>query len=68
MEEQIKELNDKVDKIYSALVGNDDLKIDGLVDKVDKNSKYIENDKKMKWTAAGLITAFTTFINYLLSD
>ena len=68
MEQQIKDLNDKVDKIYSALVGNDDLKIDGLVDKVDKNTKYIENDKKMKWTAAGLITAITTFINYLLGD
>jgi|31_taG_2_1085359.scaffolds.fasta_scaffold27371_2 t-SNARE complex subunit (syntaxin) len=68
MEQQIKDLNDKVDKIYSALVGNDDLKIDGLVDKVDKNTKYIENDKKMKWTAAGIITAVSSFINYLLRD
>jgi t-SNARE complex subunit (syntaxin) len=68
MEQQIKDLNDKVDKIYSALVGNDDLKIDGLVDKVDKNTKYIENDKKMKWTAAGIITAVSSFINYLLKD
>ena len=68
MEQQIKDLTEKVDKIYSALVGNDDLRVDGLVDKVDKNTKYIENDKKMKWTAAGIITAFSSFINYLLGE
>ena len=68
MEEQFKELNSKVDKILLALSGDDELGVDGLADKVKKNSDYIEQDKKMKWTAAGVITAITTFINYLIGD
>jgi hypothetical protein len=42
--------------------------VEGLADKVKANSKYIESDKKMKWTAAGIITAASSFINYLLSE
>lgn len=68
MEEQFKELNSKVDKILLALSGDDELGVDGLADKVKKNSDYIEQDKKMKWTAAGVITAASSFISWLIGD
>lgn len=68
MEQQIKDLNDKIDKMYLAIVGDEDLGVDGLADKVKKNSDYIESDKKMKWTAAGVITAASSFISWLIGD
>jgi hypothetical protein len=67
-QKQIQELNEKLDKMYLAIVGDDELGVEGLADKVKANSKYIESDKKMKWTAAGIITAASSFINYLLSE
>ena len=68
MEQQIKDLNDKIDKMYLAIVGDEELGVDGLADKVKKNSDYIEQDKKMKWTAAGIITAASSFISWLIGD
>ena len=68
MEQQIKDLNDKIDKMYLAIVGDEELGVDGLADKVKKNEKYIEADKKMKWTAAGVITAASSFISWLIGD
>jgi len=68
MEQQIKDLNDKIDKMYLAIVGDEELGVDGLADKVKKNSDYIEQDKKMKWTAAGVITAASSFISWLIGD
>lgn len=62
------ETKNKVDDIYNALVGNDELGVKGLVDRVEKTEKYIETDKKMKWTAAGVITALSSAISWLIND
>ena len=68
MEKEFKQLTDKVDKIYLAIIGNNEIGVEGLADKVKNHQLYIEQDKKMKWTIAGIITAASSFISWLIGD
>jgi len=64
--------SEKLDKIRAdviemkmAIIGSEQLKVDGLVQKVDHNTKYIEADKKFKYGVVGAI-AVITFIGGFL--
>ena len=45
-----------VGRIELALLGDTEMKVEGLVQKVDRHGKYIRNDKRLKWIGAGAIT------------
>lgn len=46
----------KVSDIHFILMGNPEAKIPGLADKVHRHEKYIDADKKLKWTISGILT------------
>ena len=67
-EEEREGLVQKMDKMNIIIAGDESTDTDGLVQKVKKNSSYIETDKKLKWTAAGIgITGFGSIIAYIKS-
>jgi hypothetical protein len=43
--EQLQDMNKKIDRIYHVLIGDDEMKIEGLVSKVQKHDKYIQNQR-----------------------
>ncbi len=55
MQEQLNNIERKVEQMCDALLGTDFTNNQGLIDKVEKHNKYIENDKKFKWTIAGIL-------------
>lgn len=61
-EEQIKEIHNKVERLFTAVCGDECLGVEGVVNKVDRHDRYIENDKKMKWTIAGAVTVISSII------
>jgi hypothetical protein len=42
---EIKNLNSKIDRILRTLIGDDEMAQEGLVTKVDRHEKFIENQK-----------------------
>lgn len=66
IKEQLLQQSIKLDKINSILVGDESYKVQGLLDKVDKNSKYIENDKKVKSKVVGGLTVIGVVWTLLL--
>lgn len=49
------ELAKSIVRIEYALIGDKKMGVEGIAQKVEKNSKYVERDKKFKWTAGALI-------------
>lgn len=47
-DKSIKKIEEKVDKMYNALVGDTRLGNEGLVKKVNRHEKFI-NDQRTKW-------------------
>ena len=43
--EQLQDMDKKIDRIYNVLIGDDEMKIEGLVSKVQKHDKYIQNQR-----------------------
>jgi hypothetical protein len=43
--EELQNMNKKIDRIYHVLIGDDEMKIEGLVSKVQKHDKYISNQR-----------------------
>lgn len=73
--QQIKKLDDtsdKVDKIYDLLVGNKDLKQEGMIDDLKEMKAFKEQIMKLKWYSLGalgfgaLIVGFIKLIKELL--
>ena len=42
---EIKNLNSKIDRILRTLIGDEEMAQEGLVTKVDRHEKFIENQK-----------------------
>jgi ElaB/YqjD/DUF883 family membrane-anchored ribosome-binding protein len=61
LEKQIEEMNKKLDKLYFALVGDKEIGQVGIVEKVEKHEKFIEEHKLQDAKVIG-ITAATSFI------
>jgi len=55
--EILEELTKSVVRIEYALLGDEEAKVDGIAQKVNKNSKYIEKDKKFKYAVWGVVAA-----------
>jgi hypothetical protein len=55
--EQLQEMDKKIDRIYNVLIGDDEMKIEGLVSKVQKHDKYIQNQKLQVARLGGIATA-----------
>ena len=53
--EYLSEMDKKIDRIHSILIGDEQAKQEGLVHKVQRHSEYIRNDKKFKWTVVSLL-------------
>jgi len=56
---EIVEIKDSVSRIETALSGDPKNGIDGVAQKVCKNSEYIEKDKRLKWMIAGVVSFFS---------
>lgn len=55
MQEQLDNIEQKVNQICDALLGTEFTHNKGLIDKIEKHEEYIESDKKFKWTIAGIL-------------
>ena len=55
--EQLQEMDKKIDCIYNVLIGDDQMKIEGLVSKVQKHDKYIQNQRLQVARLGGIATA-----------
>ena len=55
--EQLQEMDKKIDRIYNVLIGDDQMKIEGLVSKVQKHDKYIQNQRLQVARLGGIATA-----------
>lgn len=55
--EQLQGMEKKIDRIYNVLIGDDEMKIEGLVSKVQKHDKYIQNQRLQVARLGGIATA-----------
>lgn len=55
--EQLQEMDKKIDRIYNVLIGDNEMKIEGLVSKVQKHDKYIQNQRLQVARLGGIATA-----------
>ena len=55
--EELQNMNKKIDRIYHVLIGDDEMKIEGLVSKVQKHDKYIQNQRLQVARFSGIATA-----------
>jgi hypothetical protein len=55
--EQLQEMDKKIDRIYNVLIGDDQMNIEGLVSKVQKHDKYIQNQRLQVARLGGIATA-----------
>ena len=55
--EELQNMNKKIDRIYNVLIGDDQMKIEGLVSKVQKHDKYIQNQRLQVARFSGIATA-----------
>jgi hypothetical protein len=55
--EQLQTMDKKIDRIYNVLIGDDQMKIEGLVSKVQKHDKYISNQRLQVARLGGIATA-----------
>ena len=55
--EQLQGMDKKIDRIYNVLIGDDQMKIEGLVSKVQKHDKYIQNQRLQVARLGGIATA-----------
>jgi hypothetical protein len=55
--EELQNMNKKIDRIYHVLIGDDEMKIEGLVSKVQKHDKYIQNQRLQVARLGGIATA-----------
>ena len=57
--ETVARIEKRGEKIELAVLGNEELEIDGLVDKVKRHERYIDGDKKLKAKIAGGVAVGT---------
>lgn len=56
-----------VTELKMAVIGSDKIGVDGLVQKVMKHEKYIDNDKRQKWMIAGGVAVISFIISIILA-
>ena len=53
--EYLSEMDAKITRIHTILVGDEQAKQEGIVHKVARHSEYIRNDKKFKWAVTSVL-------------
>lgn len=64
---EIKIIRADMIEIKMAVMGSEKLKINGLIQKVDKHSKYIEADKKFKYGLIGGVSVISFGVGLLIA-
>lgn len=54
--EELQDMNKKIDRIYHVLIGDEQMKIEGLVSKVQQHDKYIQNQRLQVAKLSGIAT------------
>ena len=67
IEENQKLILDTVNQLKMAVIGSDQIGVEGLVPKVRRHENYIENDKKQKWMIAGGVVVIAGIFSFILS-
>lgn len=57
---------DMTGKIYAALVGDKALGNEGIVNRLHRAEKYIENDKKHKWYLMGGLATISAGVTHFI--
>jgi len=63
MQEQVNSIQSDLKEVKEALLGNEYNKR-GFIDRVEELEKYQNNDKKQKWTLAGIGLAIGTLLKF----
>ena len=66
LETQIDEMSKKLDKLYLALVGDKEMGQVGLVEKVEKHEKFIENHKLQDARVIGVTAAISFVFGFVI--
>lgn len=73
MEERLKAIEstqqtilDAVTQLKMAVCGSEKLGFEGLVPKVNRHEKYIENDKRQKWMIAGAVGVISFLFSVIM--
>ncbi len=60
-----KDYEKKIDDIYTALIGDSKLGMEGLVSKVERNTKDITGIKQKTFYVSGLVGGFVIILKWL---
>jgi hypothetical protein len=63
MQEQINNIEKKVDKLYDSIIGSD-LQPNGINPRLQKVEEYQSKDKKQKWMVAGAALLLGTIAKF----
>ena len=64
---EMQQLKEDVREIKTALIGNKEMNQKGLIHKVDDHDSYIEQDKKFKSKAVGIVAGIQLAIGAALA-
>ena len=64
--EQLQEMDKKIDRIYNVLIGDEQMKIEGLVDKVAQHDRFIQKQKISQARIAGIATGMGILGGFLV--
>lgn len=67
MQEQLNNIEQKVNQMCDALLGTEFTQNKGLIDKIERHERYIETDKKYKWTIAGILLVLALIKDKIIS-
>jgi len=63
--EKISAIRADMIEVKMAIMGSEKLGVNGLIQKVDRNTKYIEQDKKLKYRIAGAGSVIIFILTFL---
>ena len=55
LSESVKDTNDRVKRMEVALMGDEEMEVQGMAQKVAAHGKYIAKDKRFKYLATGAL-------------
>jgi len=65
--EKLDAIRSDIIEVKMAIMGSEKLGVNGLIQKVNKNTKYIEQDKKVKYTIYGGFGVISFLLGLLIA-
>ena len=65
MENTQRTILEVVTELKLAVCGSEKIGVDGLISKVKEHSKYIESDRKLKYTISGAAAVIASLFTYI---